>query len=142
MNCPKCYSEENVKNGRVLGKQRYKCKECGCNYSQSKKRGYSLDKKLMALQLYLEGNGFRGSGRILGVSNVTILNWIRDFGKSVKEYVLKNMPNDIREIEVVEMDEMWHFTVKKNENSGSGSPSIDLIKKSSPTPLVVAVRKP
>ena len=142
MYCPKCYSEENVKNGRVLGKQRYKCKACGCNYTQSKKRGYSLDKKLMALQLYLEGNGFRGSGRILGVSNVTILNWIRDFGKSVKEYVLKNMPNDIREIEVVEMDEMWHFTVKKNENSGSGSPSIDLIKKSSPTPLVVAVRKP
>jgi len=118
MYCPKCYSEENVKNGRVLGKQRYKCKECGCNYTQSKKRGYSLDKKLMALQLYLEGNGFRGSGRILGVSNVTILNWIRDFGKSVKEYVLNNMPNDIREIEVVEMDEMWHFTVKKTKTLG------------------------
>ena len=142
MYCPKCGSDNKVKSGKIKEKQRYKCKECGCNYTQAYKHGYRLDKKMLALQLYLEGNGFRGSGRILGVSNVTVLNWIRNFGKSVKEYVLANMPNDIREIEIIEIDEMWHFTVKKNENSGSGLPSTDLTKKSSPIPLVVAVRKP
>ena len=142
MYCPKCGSESKVKSGKIKEKQRYKCKECGCNYTQSHKHGYRLDKKWLALQLYLEGNGFRGSGRILGVSNVTILNWIRNFWKCVKEYVLENMPNDIRDIEVVEMDEMWHFTVKKNESSGSGLQSTDLTRKSSPTPLVVAVKTP
>lgn len=142
MHCPKCGSENKVKSGKVIEKQRYKCRDCGCNYTQSYKQGYRLDKKLMALQLYLEGNGFRGIGRILGVSNVTVLNWIRSFGKNIKEYVLENMPNDIREIDIVEIDEMWHFTVKKNVSCGSGLPSIDLIKKSLHTQLVVAVRKP
>jgi transposase-like protein len=33
MNCPKCSSKERVKSGKVKGKQRYKCKECGCHYS-------------------------------------------------------------------------------------------------------------
>lgn len=142
MYCPKCHSDKNVKNGRALNKQRYKCKECGCSYTQSHKHGYGLEKRLMALKLYLECNGLRGSGRILGVSNVTILNWIRNFVKSVKEYVSKNMPNDIQNIEVVESDEMWHFTVKKNESFGSGLLSTDLTKKSLPTPLVVVVKKP
>jgi hypothetical protein len=96
----------------------------------------------MALKLYLEGMGFRGTGRILGVSNVTVLNWIRDFGQSVKTYVNENMPNNIEHIDIVEIDEMWHFTVKENESFGSGSQSIGSIKKSSATPLVVAVRKP
>ena len=142
MYCPKCGSENNVRSGKIKGRQRYKCKGCGCNYTQSHKHGYRLDKKLLALQLYLEGNGFRGAGRILGVSNVTVLNWIRNFGKCVKEYVLENMPNDIRDIEIIEIDEMWHFTVKKNGKCGSGLPSTDSIKTSLPIPLVVAVKKP
>ena len=142
MHCPKCRSEQKVKNGKILNKQRYKCKNCGCSYTQSHKNGYKLKKRLMALQLYLEGNGFRGAGRILGVSNVTVLNWIKNFGKNIKEYVLENMPNDMRDIEIVEIDEMWHFTVKKNENYGSGLPSTDLTRKSLPIQLVVAVRKP
>jgi len=65
--------------------------------------------------LYLQGNGLRGTGRILGLSNVTVLNWIQQFGNNIKEYVLGNMPNEIRDIEIVEIDEMWHLTVKKRK---------------------------
>ena len=68
---PKCGSDNKVNSGKVNERQRYKCKECGCNYTQSDQHGYRLDKKLLALQLYLEGNGLRGTGRILGLSNVT-----------------------------------------------------------------------
>lgn len=142
MHCPKCKSETYSKNGKAIDRQRYKCKKCGCNFTQSLKHGYPLAKRLTALKLYLEGMGFRGIGRILGVSDVTILNWIRNFGASIKEYVSENMPNNIQEIDIVEIDEMWHFTVKKNENFGSGLPSIGSIKKSSHSPLVVALRKP
>ena len=72
---------------------------------------------MLALQLYLEGNGFWGSGRILGVSNVMVLNWVRNFGKSVKEYVLANMPNDIREIDVVEIPQVIMDSHLFNYNS-------------------------
>ena len=129
MYCPKCTTENYVKSGFTKGRQRYKCKNCGCNFTQSKKRGASLETKLLALNLYLEGTGFRAIGRILKVSNVTVLYWIRTLGKSVKHHVLANLPNDIRDVDIIEMDEMWHFTKKKNGSSGSGLLSIAIPRK-------------
>ena len=113
MNCPKCGSEDYVKSGFMKGKQRYKCRKCTCNFTQDHKRGAKFQTKLQALQLYLEGVGFKAIGRILGVHNVTVLNWIRTMGTSVKRYVQAEMPADIRHVDFIEMDEMWHFTVKK-----------------------------
>lgn len=54
--------------------------------------------KKQALHLYLEGLGFRSIGRILGVSNVSVLNWIRDFGHKVQE-----LSSQSQDIEMVEM---------------------------------------
>ena len=142
MYCPKCLSEKFVKSGFTKGKQRYKCQKCGCNFTQSHKRGASLETKLSALNLYLEGMGFRAIGRLMRVNNVTVLNWIRTLGQSVKTYVQTHMPDDIREIEIVEIDEMWHFTVKKNENSGCGLLSIDIAKKFLDFQSEVEVKKP
>ena len=142
MNCPKCISEDYVKNGIKYNKQRYRCKKCGCNFTQSHKHGASLEIKLQALKLYLEGMGFRAIGRILNVSNVTVLYWIRTLGKSIKAHVQTQMPDDIRHVDVIEMDEMWHFTMKKNENSGSGSQSTGIRKKSWGSQLAVVVKKP
>ena len=118
MQCPKCGSKERVKSGFMNGKQRYKCNSYKCNFTQSNKRGASFHTKLRALKLYLEGTGFRAIGRIIGVHNVTVLKWIRSMVKSVKTYVQTEMPIDIRHVDFVEMDEMWHFTVKKSENYG------------------------
>ena len=116
MNCPKCLSKAYVKSGFTKGKQRYKCKDCSCNFTQSHKRGARLELKLMALTLYLEGMGFRAIGRILKVSNVAVLYWIRGMGASVKAYIQTQFPNDSRHIDFLEMDEMWHFTKKKTKN--------------------------
>ena len=142
MMCPKCCSSESVKNGFKDRKQRHKCKMCGCSFTQSHKRGASLEVKTQALQLYLEGMGFRAIGRSLKVSNVTVLYWMRTFGKSMKAYVQTHLPDDIRHVDIIEMDEMWHFTKKKNGNSGYGLPSIDTRKKSSGFQWAVAVKKP
>ena len=141
MLCPKCKTKKYTKNGFALQKQRYKCKNCGCNFTQNQKHGASIERKLQALQLYLEGMGFRAIGRTLKVSNVTVLNWIRDFGKSIKHYVQTEFPDDIRQIDVVEIDEMWHFTKKKNEKFGYGSLSKDPLRKSSAFQLAVVVKK-
>jgi transposase-like protein len=86
MNCPKCSSKQRVKSGKIKGRQRYKCKECGCHYSvELKSTAKSKAMKKQALYLYFEGLGFRSIGRFLGVSNVSVLNWIRSFGSEVQE---------------------------------------------------------
>jgi transposase-like protein len=102
MNCPKCMCDTHVKSGFVKGVQRYKCKGCGCNYTvELKSTGKPKSMKKQALHLYLEGLGFRSIGRFLGVSNVSVLNWIRSFGKEVEE-----LHSESHEIEMVEVDEM------------------------------------
>ncbi|KAA6343089.1 hypothetical protein EZS27_009220 [termite gut metagenome] len=98
MNCPKCTCEKSVKSDIIKGKQRYKCKECGCNYIVELKSTAKLKSmKKQTLHLYLEGLGFRSIGKILGVSNVSVLNWIRSFGKAVGE-----LSSESQEIEMVE----------------------------------------
>ena len=125
MNCPKWVSDTHVKSGFLKGKQRYKCKQCGCNFTQSQTRGASLETTLFALKLYLDGTGFRAIGRILSVSNVTVLLWIRTLGKSVKSTIQAQIPDDIRHVYVIEMDEMWHVSKKKNGRVGCGLRLID-----------------
>jgi transposase-like protein len=37
----------------------------------------------MALQLYLEGLSLRGIERLLKISHVTVLKWVRQWGKTI-----------------------------------------------------------
>ncbi|MCF6231123.1 MAG: IS1 family transposase, partial [Gammaproteobacteria bacterium] len=84
MDCPKCKSNNKTKDGIVKQKQRYKCKECGFRFTVATgSSAKPLYLKKLALQLYLEGSGFRSIGRILNVSNVSVLNWIRSFSEQV-----------------------------------------------------------
>ena len=62
----------------MRNKQGYQCKDCGYNFIQGDARqGKNRDKQRMALDLYVEDMVFRAIGRVLGVINVTVLNWIR-----------------------------------------------------------------
>ena len=70
--CPKCGQKEKVKNRFMRGKQRYKCKNCGCNYTGGR-NGYPEDIKQKAIKYYLEGNGFRRIDRLLHVSRVSVI---------------------------------------------------------------------
>ena len=142
MYCPKCEYEDQVKSGFTKGKQRYKCKMCGCNFTQSHLRTYSFKIKFQAAKLYLEGMSFRSIGRILGVSNVSVLNWIREFGQITKTYVQTKLPKNIHDIDVVEIDEMWHLSQKKNESSGFGSQLRGSTKKFLDFQWEVVVEKP
>jgi transposase-like protein len=137
MNCPKCASEKKVKSGFTKGRQRYKCKECGCNYSvEIKSTGKSNSIKKQALHLYLEGLGFRSIGRFLNVSNVSVLNWIRSFGIREKELQV-----EADEIRIVEIDEMHTYISQKKTIVGYGLLLIDMGKDSSTSLLATEVRK-
>jgi transposase-like protein len=126
MKCPKCESDEKAKDGIVKQKQRYKCKECNFRYTVSSGSGAKpLYLRKLALQFYLEGLGFRSIGRVLGVSNVTVLNWIRTFGEQVAE--LKGSESVI----YTEMDEMHTYVGQKKAIIGYGLLLIDMGKNSS-----------
>jgi transposase len=114
--CPRCKSIKNFKNGIVKNRQRYHCKECGYNYTVSK-IGKTIEKiyVVMALQLYLEGLGFRAIERFLGISNVTIMNWVRKYGSNFERIRL-----DEEESEVIEIDELYSYVQSKKNEFGFG----------------------
>jgi uncharacterized protein YjcR len=74
----------------------------------------------MAIHLYLENMGFRAIGRVLGVSNVAVLNWIRSAGEWIQTYHVQNKAKQRQPVEVIEMDEMWHFVGSKKRSYGFG----------------------
>jgi transposase-like protein len=110
--CPKCSSVGRTKAGFNAEKiQRFKCKKCGCHYTRPDKKGYSITLKKQAIQLYLAGLSFRAIGRILNISNVTVLNWLRNLKESLQEF--RHL--QAQKIKVVRMDEMFKCAQCKNK---------------------------
>jgi transposase len=70
--------------------------------------------KLEAVLMYLSGMSMNATGKLLGVSAQSVLNWVRDFGEVNYE---KPVPESAV---VVELDELWHFVQAKKTNYGSG----------------------
>ena len=104
MNCPKCKSEKAIKNGFTRGQQRYKCKVCGYNYSVERKSDVKPpEMRKLALEMYLEGLGFRAIGRILKISYGTVYQWIKQFGEQAK------FPVSASPVPIVELDEMHTY---------------------------------
>ena len=119
INCKKCNSERIVKSGIVSGKQRYKCKECGCNFRLGDNRTNEkvAAKKALCILMYAMAKGsFRMMGRILGVDHSLVYRWVREYGESLPE------PEVSGEIKEIEFDEMWHFIKDKKTNFGSSKP--------------------
>lgn len=78
--CPNCGSVEYVKSGVIKDRQRYKCKKCDYYFTVNKV-GKHIDSYYVnkALQLYLEGLSYREIERILGISHVSIINWVKKY---------------------------------------------------------------
>lgn len=76
--CPKCQSDKIIKSGIIKGKQRYKCKQCNYHFTVDKK-GKEIDPYYVvkALQLYLEGLSYREIEKLIGVSHVSVMNWVK-----------------------------------------------------------------
>lgn len=114
--CKKCGSEKIVKSGVVKDRQRFRCKNCGCNFRLGDNRTNEkiAAKKALCILLYAMGKGsFRMLGKILKIKHTLVYRWIRDFGKSLPQ---PKVPNDIKEIE---FDEVWHFVGSKKTGFGS-----------------------
>ena len=106
--------------------QRYKCKDCGCFFSvESKSDVKSLEQRRLALEMYLEGMGFRAIGRVLKISYGTVYQWVKKWGESV------SLPKSEEPIEIVELDEIHSYIQNKKTTVGAGLLLIDLEKGTS-----------
>jgi transposase len=135
MSCPKCGSVDCTKDGIVKEKQRYKCKSCGYRHTVNY-RGISPAIKRQALQLYLEGLGFRSIGRFLKCSHVAVYNWIKAHGESIESI------RSAAGVDIVEMDEMHTYIGSKKTIAGSGWLLIEMGNDFSIALWVPAILKP
>ena len=112
--CPKCSCSEVVKNGKHLGRQRYRCKSCAFQYTRTTSRGRPASEKATAVLLYTLGLSLNCIARMFKVTTPAVLRWVRLFAEKSYE---KPEP---AEAVIVELDEMWHYLGSKKTNSGSG----------------------
>lgn len=86
LRCPKCSSTEAVRNGIVNQRQRFRCRQCQYNFTVDKVgKGISTYYVIKALQLYIEGVSFREIERLLGISHVSVMNWVKKYQIKVPE---------------------------------------------------------
>ncbi|MEO1096272.1 MAG: helix-turn-helix domain-containing protein, partial [Bacteroidota bacterium] len=66
--------------------QRFKCKKC-YYYFTVNKLGKTIDDYyvIKALQLHLEGISYREIERLLGVSHVSVMNWVKKYNIKAPE---------------------------------------------------------
>ena len=112
--CSKCKSTSYIKFGFYNNKQRYKCKNCNCQYAMDNKKEYPEFMKLRVIELLLSKMSIRGMARELNVSPQTVSNWINKFEKDHK---IDKDNNDINisNVKSVEIDEMWHYYKSKKK---------------------------
>ncbi len=114
--CPKCDSIEVAKNGIIKERQRFRCKKCAYNFTVDKiGKGISSYYVIKALQLYIEGVSFREIERLLGVSHVSVMNW-------VKKYQIK-MPDRVTyhpTYKVMNHKELAEFYANRQNLEGAG----------------------
>ncbi|MGY6561327.1 MAG: transposase [Luteibaculaceae bacterium] len=114
--CPKCESLKTIKSGIINDRQRYTCKKCNYNFTVNK-LGKSIDKYyvIKALQLYLEGLSYREIERLLGVSHVSVINW-------VKQYKIEKIVDDSYHpaYQILNQKELQNFMSNPNNLQGHG----------------------
>jgi transposase-like protein len=120
--CKNCGSLKITKNGIVRKKQRYKCKDCKCNFVLGDKREkITPEGKALCVLLYSSGKSSYGFiAKLFKVSRSAVLKIVKKVASRLPE------PTIDSEIKEIQMDEMWHYIGQKNEKYGYGEPWIVL----------------
>ena len=115
LKCKKCSSSSYVKSGHIRGLQRYRCKSCRCQFTQTTPGGVSPVLKNLAVLLYAHcGVSMLGIAKLFKVSDVAVLKWIRKASSDI------SLPET--DAQIVQIDELWHFVNGKKTLYGSGEP--------------------
>lgn len=113
--CPACGGVRLIRSGHACGRQRWRCKGCGRQFTRTLPRGKPQAVKDEAVALYCTGLSMNAMGKRLGVSVQSVMRWVRDHART---RCPKPAPSG--DTAVVELDEVWHFVQKKPASFGSG----------------------
>lgn len=81
MICPRCSFSNVIKDGVVLDRQRYLCKNCNYHFTVTiRKQRYDQSVKRHAILLYLSGLSITMIEKIIGVKQTTLFKWVKDLG--------------------------------------------------------------
>jgi transposase len=124
LRCKRCGGGEYVRNGLMRGKQRYRCRACGLNFTDTPPRGKPLALKITAVLPYVSGLSMNRTAKLLGASTPTVQAWIE---RVAKAHAQKPAPEEGggRAL-VIELDEMGHDLNKSPPSSGCGELGIVL----------------
>lgn len=115
--CPKCTHQHCTKSGVIKGKQRYKCKHCNYHFTVQKV-GKQIDDYYVtkALQLYVEGVSYREIERLLGISHVSVMNWVKAYGVKRPVHNVNYRPT----YKILTFEELQRFMNSKDNLAGAG----------------------
>lgn len=107
-------------NGIQGKKQRYYYRDCKRTFreGEDKRKKYNDDFKIEVVKWYLENVGIRSMERRMNVTDTTILRWIKQFGKIVKNKLYTTADSIDEEnfkkenIEILEIDELVTYVKK------------------------------
>jgi transposase-like protein len=75
--CPACCRSVLIKSGHACGRQRWRCKGCGRQFTRITPRGKPVAMKREAVSLYCMGLSLNAIGKRLGVSAQSVMRWVR-----------------------------------------------------------------
>jgi transposase len=107
LRCKRCGSEEHVKNGLMRGQQRYLCKDCGLNFTDTPARGKPLALKAAAVLLYVSGLSMNRTAKLPSFSAPRPPRF--KLGWSSSRQPTRKKPEPEGRSVVIELDEMWHY---------------------------------
>ena len=111
MQCPECGHHHIRKNGHRRGKQNHICVNCDRQFiDHYSPRGYDDWTKRLCLRMYVNGLGFRGIERVIGVAHTTVIDWLAQVGACLPDaYDPEEIP------QVGELDELETFVGRKRD---------------------------
>ena len=113
--CTQCESVNIVKNGTdYKGDQKFHCLDCDAYGTlDPQERSYPELFKKLVLRAYRERASMRGVVRIFGISRKTLARWILEEAASLPG--LADTLEEAKANDVLELDELWSFVLKKSE---------------------------
>ena len=141
--CKSCNSTSLVKNGIVLGKQRYKCKSCHYKTRVGDARvKHDDNKKNMAIIMYLNNSGIRAIARVLKTSPALVLYWIKRYAKNFIDTLESKKLSKVNDTKSSARDNKLSardnkLSARDNKSSAQGNKSSAQDKKLSQEPDII-----
>jgi transposase-like protein len=116
MTCPRCGASDrqNKHTANPSGSARFRCRRCGKTYTpQPTKYQYTEEERSQAIKSYYECKSGRAVGRLMKMDKSNVVRWIKERTAAMPEPDIMTAENTSEPVDVIELDEMFHFVKKK-----------------------------